>query len=235
MTTIIEFTPGRYCPIVGGLARRFAREDFAGACDTLRDLAREKNQDIYDYCLECGAEIPEAVEFIAINRAVIEQALTEATLEPGPQRAELLKPLKIQETITMEKKETKKQPVEVCELCDRERKLKKHFGKYVCTSCQFIMTEAKNRPETLRDVLENAGEMLPSKPVELQAEEIKLPPNLEFRMKRLENMAKRIEALAGLAGLLSCDTDLAAAEDVLHRSVKRAKRETNRIQQRTNR
>lgn len=110
------------CPQTGGHPLRCTQAGFDRGCKYYRRKADHKSAFSYqsfDRCLACGG-YPAEVEFINIEELTKKKTMATAKTNKG-----------------------------TCAVCQEKRSLKTHLGKDVCTTCSFVLTAAKNRPETL--------------------------------------------------------------------------------------
>ncbi len=113
----------RICPVTGGRPTRMLRESFQTMCRQHLERAREKEggggREV-PWCLECGGRKPAELEYLTRK-----------------------------EVKELEGNEMRKSRNGKCDLCGRDRQIKKNHGREVCSSCAGVQAMISNYPDVL--------------------------------------------------------------------------------------
>jgi len=118
------------CPVTGGVPLKCTERGFTEACRKYRENLRLRKGTRSEFCDTCRGKVPGEVIFVRIK-----------DYKPGVLKA-------------MSEAEKK-----ICYLCGEEKTLKSQYGHEVCSYCQIVRVQAKNRPDVLIKALQEVGQL----------------------------------------------------------------------------
>lgn len=115
----------KQCPVTGGVLLKCTERGFFEACEKYRKNLTLQTGTRSEYCATCRGKVPGEIIFVELKHG-----------KPGVLKA-------------MSESEKK-----ICCLCGDEKNLKAQYGQEVCSYCQIVRLQAKNRPDVLIKALQ---------------------------------------------------------------------------------
>lgn len=176
----------KQCPVTGGMPLKCTERGFWEACQKYRQNLKLQTGTRSEYCAICQGKVPGEVIFMQLKDA----------------KSGVLK--------AMSESEKKN-----CYLCGEEKNLKAQYGQEVCSYCQIVRLQAKNRPDVLIKALQGfqqvPDDFHPDEPSDQQEEIDRLRTELSVARSALLSGAGQESVPSLKAELLAANRKLEAA------------------------